>query len=78
MLPKHPYCARKQGLAAQLADKDRPAMLYFCFNPSVIAVVIAHCLEDGEFVAQVPYFPPLQVLTIPQTPIADGSAEAVL
>ena len=37
-------------------------MLYFCFNPSVIAVVIAHSLEDGEFVAQIPYFPPLQVL----------------
>lgn len=36
-------------------------MLYFCFNPGVIAVIVAHCLQSGEFVAQVPFFPPLQV-----------------
>jgi len=38
-------------------------MLYFVFNPDVVAVVVAHDLRgDGEFVAQVPYFPPLQSL----------------
>ena len=43
-----------------LSSKERRGMLYFVFNPSVIAVVVAHSLQDGEFVAQIPYFPPLQ------------------
>jgi len=37
-----------------------PAMLYFVFNPDVIAVVVAHDLRQGEFVAQIPYLPPVQ------------------
>lgn len=32
---------------------DRPAMLYFVFNAGVIAVVVAHDLTQGIFVAQV-------------------------
>jgi hypothetical protein len=32
---------------------DRPAMLYFAFNPDVIAVLVAHDIRKGEFVAQV-------------------------
>jgi hypothetical protein len=35
-------------------------MLYFVFNRDVVGVVVAHDLAAGEFVAQVPYFPPLQ------------------
>lgn len=31
----------------------RPAMLYFVFNPEVVAVVVAHDISRGEFVAQV-------------------------
>ncbi|GLC41790.1 hypothetical protein PLESTB_001702100 [Pleodorina starrii] len=44
---------------ARLAS-SRPAMLYFVFNPGVVAVLVAHDIEAGEFVAQIPYFPPLQ------------------
>ena len=33
--------------------RDRPAMLYFIFNPTVISVLVAHDLESGELVAQV-------------------------
>ena len=40
--------------------RDRPAMLYFVFNPSVIAVLVAHDLDAGVWVAHVPFFPPLQ------------------
>jgi hypothetical protein len=32
---------------------DRPAMLYFVFNAGVIAVIVAHDLTEGIFVAQV-------------------------
>ncbi len=39
-------------LAACLREAG-PAMLYFVFNTDVIAVVVAHDLLSGEFVAQV-------------------------
>ncbi|KAI8463562.1 MAG: hypothetical protein J3K34DRAFT_526882, partial [Monoraphidium minutum] len=51
---------RSPALAARLATAGREAMLYFVFNPQVVAVVVAHDLRAGEFVAQIPYFPPLQ------------------
>lgn len=33
--------------------QQREAMLYFVFNARVIAVIVAHDLQRGEFVAQV-------------------------
>ncbi|CAM6082506.1 unnamed protein product [Calypogeia fissa] len=39
---------------------NRPAMLYFVFNASAIAVIVAHNLQLGEFIAQIPYYPPHQ------------------
>lgn len=33
--------------------KGREGMLYFVFNRDVIAVVVAHNIDNGEFVAQV-------------------------
>lgn len=46
-------------LAVYLA-KNRPGMLYFVFNPEVIGVLVAHDLRLGEFVVQVPFYPPQQ------------------
>jgi len=37
-----------------------PAMLYFFFTPAAAGALVAHDLRAGEFVAQVPVFPPLQ------------------
>ena len=37
-----------------------PAMIYFIFNEKVVAVIVAHSIAKGEFVAQIPFFPPLQ------------------
>ena len=54
-----------QKLANKLREHNRAAMLYFVFNPEVIAVVVAHDISEksgGEFVAQLPYFPPMQTL----------------
>lgn len=34
---------------------DRPGMLFFIFNPDVIGVLVAHDLQQGEFVLQVEY-----------------------
>jgi len=56
-----------KDLAQQLSK--RPAMLYFCFNRATVAVIVAHSLADGEFVAQVPFFPPLQVSCVLPNPV---------
>ena len=37
-----------------------PAMLYFIYSPAGVGVVVAHAMSRGEFVAQIPFFPPLQ------------------
>lgn len=37
------------------SGSGRPAMLYFVFNSQVVAVLVAHDLRAGEFVAQVGY-----------------------
>lgn len=43
-------------LARRMAE-ERPAMLYFVFNPRGVVVIVAHDLSRGDFVAQV--FPQL-------------------
>lgn len=47
-------------LGRRLIDERRMGMLYFIFGTKNIVVLVAHNLEEGEFVAQVPFFPPLQ------------------
>ncbi|MEN8689868.1 MAG: FAD-dependent monooxygenase [Desulfobacterales bacterium] len=37
-----------------------PGMLYFVYTPQAIGVIVNHSLERGEFVLQLPYFPPHQ------------------
>jgi 2-polyprenyl-6-methoxyphenol hydroxylase-like FAD-dependent oxidoreductase len=37
-----------------------PAMLYFVYASAGIAVLVAHAFKRGEFVAQIPFFPPHQ------------------
>ena len=52
-------------LADALRAAGRAAMLYFVFNPDVVAVVVAHDVTEdggGDFVAQIPFFPPTQSL----------------
>jgi 2-polyprenyl-6-methoxyphenol hydroxylase-like FAD-dependent oxidoreductase len=38
-----------------------PAMLYFIYSNAAVAVLVAHALKRGEFVAQIPFFPPNQL-----------------
>lgn len=45
---------------AQCLAGSRPGMLYFVFNSKAIGVLVAHDLRLGEFVAQVPFYPPQQ------------------
>ena len=39
---------------------NRPAMLYFIFNPKTSGVIVAHDLNEGEFIVHIPYFPPIE------------------
>ncbi|KAH7833381.1 hypothetical protein Vadar_005755 [Vaccinium darrowii] len=39
---------------------QRPGMLFFIFNTEAIGVLVAHDLKDGEFVLQIPFYPPQQ------------------
>lgn len=51
--------------SSQLAEWMRsriPAMLYFVYSRAGVAVLVAHALNRGEFVAQIPIFPPHQRL----------------
>lgn len=41
-------------------SNNQAAMLFFVYNPKCVAVFVAHDLEKGEWVMQVPFFPPFQ------------------
>ncbi|XP_052205347.1 uncharacterized protein LOC127810117 isoform X2 [Diospyros lotus] len=41
---------------------ERPGMLYFIFNTESIGVLVAHDLKEGEFILQIPFYPPQQKL----------------
>ncbi|XP_022776266.1 phenol 2-monooxygenase isoform X2 [Durio zibethinus] len=41
---------------------ERPGMLFFIFNAEAIGVLVAHDLKQGEFVLQIPFYPPQQSL----------------
>ncbi|GAB2280594.1 hypothetical protein Dimus_015224 [Dionaea muscipula] len=46
----------------QFLLKERPGMLFFIFNRDAIGVLVAHDLQSGEFVLQMPFYPPQQKL----------------
>jgi 2-polyprenyl-6-methoxyphenol hydroxylase-like FAD-dependent oxidoreductase len=41
-------------------SNNQAAMLFFVYNPKCVAVFVAHDLVTGEWVCQVPFFPPFQ------------------
>jgi 2-polyprenyl-6-methoxyphenol hydroxylase-like FAD-dependent oxidoreductase len=48
------------GALLRQEEGGRRGMLYFVFNERVVLVLVAHNLQTGEFVAQLPYWPPVQ------------------
>lgn len=46
--------------AQALHSNDNSAMLYSVFHPEVVAMVVCH--SPGEYIVQIPYFPPYQTL----------------
>lgn len=51
--PQHLLNVHFRSAALSRLAAARPAMLYFVFNASVVAVLVAHDIGRGEFVAQV-------------------------
>ena len=47
--------------ALLMAQKGDQAMLHFVYNPSLVGAFVCHDGHKGEWVLQVPYFPPYQV-----------------
>ena len=35
-------------------------MLHFVYNKAVVSVLVCHDIQEGEFVLQYPYFPPVE------------------
>ena len=57
------YLINAHFFSPQLSEWIRariPAMLYFIYSRFGAAVIVVHNLRRGEFVAQIPYFPPYQ------------------
>ncbi|GLE02019.1 hypothetical protein PINS_up010857 [Pythium insidiosum] len=50
------------------AAEEHPGMLYFVFNENVIGVLIAHDLTRGEWVFQIPFFPPQESIALDFSP----------
>ncbi|KAJ1396997.1 hypothetical protein SESBI_32170 [Sesbania bispinosa] len=46
----------------QFLLKENPGMLFFIFNTEAIGVLVAHDLREGEFVLQIPFYPPQQTI----------------
>ncbi|KAK7280888.1 hypothetical protein RIF29_08444 [Crotalaria pallida] len=46
----------------QFLLKENPGMLFFIFNTEAIGVLVAHDLRQGEFVFQIPFYPPQQTI----------------
>lgn len=45
-----------------MIDTDRCAMLHFVYNAKVVCVLVSHDIKNGEFVLQVPYYPPIETV----------------
>lgn len=43
-----------------MLDLKETGMLFFIYNSDIISVLVCHDIERGEFVLQVPYFPPIE------------------
>jgi len=43
-----------------MLDAGRTSMLHFIYNPNTVSVLVSHDIQQGEFVLQVPYYPPIE------------------
>ena len=46
-----------------MIETGETGMLYFLYSSNLISVLVCHDLKLGEFVLQIPYYPPTQNLS---------------
>ena len=51
---------RSRKLGELMIQEDRAAMLHFIYNSKTVCVLVNHDLALGEFVLQVPFYPPIE------------------
>ncbi|CDW87725.1 polyketide hydroxylase-like [Stylonychia lemnae] len=51
---------RSKEIGELMKKQDRTSMLYFLYNQDLVSVLVCHDIDEGEFVLQVPYFPPIE------------------
>ena len=49
---------QSKDIGELMITNKNTAMLYFLYNPDLVSVLVCHDIPKGEFVLQVPYFPP--------------------
>lgn len=54
---------KSKQLGEAIKRKNVHGMLYFIYNTNIATILVNHSTEDGEFVLQTPYFPPIQELS---------------
>lgn len=42
--------------------EDKSAMLHFIYNKNTVSVLVNHDIKQGEFVLQVPFYPPVETI----------------
>ncbi len=45
-----------------MTEKGKEAMLHFIYNNKTVCVLVSHDIEQGEYVLQVPYYPPIETI----------------
>ena len=51
---------RSKKLSDVIRQLNMHAMLYFVYNSKIATILVNHNVDKGEFVLQLPYFPPIQ------------------
>lgn len=58
---------RSKEFGRHMMNEKSGGMLYFIYNKDLISVLVCHDIEQGEFVLQVPYYPPIESMEMDYT-----------
>lgn len=54
---------KSKDVGKLMLERGTSGMLYFLYSRDMVAVLVCHDIAEGEFVLQVPYFPPIEKLS---------------
>lgn len=53
---------RSKEIGKEMIKNRDTGMLYFLYNSDLVSVLVCHDIEEGEFVLQIPYYPPIETV----------------